>query len=289
MPRSSTGKWVARAAATGGGRTYRGQRPVNWYAALVLIVIVGLASVVVSRMDYRTGAAVNTTPPLKTGAPWFAAIDFDVCGTQLPSLPSDALDTSTQSFYTTGNGVIVISPKKTSVAGHNAVLGKFISSYSGLTLTATELHLPAGVTSSTSSKSKSGTKAKSSSGTTYRNGEKCPSGTKDAGKLANVKVTYWPHALSSNEKPTTVQGDPSGLLFSNEQLITVGFVPAGTKLPKPSGTVVTALLDDETGVSPTTTTTTTKPSSTSTTTSKSSTTTSTSSPKSSTTTTTKAG
>lgn len=57
------GKWVARAAATGGGRTYRGQRPINWYAALVLIILVGLASVVVSRMDYRAGAVANTIPP----------------------------------------------------------------------------------------------------------------------------------------------------------------------------------------------------------------------------------
>ena len=42
MARSSTGKSVARAAATGGGTTYRGQMPVNWYAALVIIVILGI-------------------------------------------------------------------------------------------------------------------------------------------------------------------------------------------------------------------------------------------------------
>ena len=36
MARSSSGKSVARAAATGGGATYRGQMPVNWYAALVV-------------------------------------------------------------------------------------------------------------------------------------------------------------------------------------------------------------------------------------------------------------
>ncbi len=40
---NSTGKWVERAATTGGGRTYRGQMPVNWYASLAVICIVGPA------------------------------------------------------------------------------------------------------------------------------------------------------------------------------------------------------------------------------------------------------
>ena len=267
MPRSSTGKWVARAGATGGGRTYRGQVPVNWYAALVLIVILGVASIVVSRMDYRSGAVANTTPPTK-GTTWFAAVDFDICGNQLPPLASNLLDATTQSFYTLGNGVIVISPKTTKDAGHNAVLGKFVSSYQGLRLTASALHLPSSASSpssSTSSKGSAGStsskgsasakKARSLSGTTYRSGEKCPSGTKDAGKKAQVQVTYWPNAFSSKQKASTVHGNPATLPFTNDQLITIGFVPAGTKLPKPSGTIVTALLDASTGASSTTTTT----------------------------------
>jgi hypothetical protein len=288
MPRSSTGKWVARAAATGGGRTYRGQVPVNWYAVLILIVVLGIASVVISRVDYRHGPSVNTIAPLKGGTPWFAAIDFDVCGQQLPPLASNLLDATAQSFYTTGNGVITISPKKTSDAGHNAVLGKFVASYAGLTLTSTELHLPPSVTSSTGSKSAK--KVKTSSGTTYRNGEKCPSGTKDAGKKSDVMVTYWKHAFAAKGKPFNVVGNPATLLFGNDQLITVGFVPPGTKLPKPSGAIETALLDTTTGVSSSTTTTTAPSSSTTTTTApSSSTTTSTTAPSSSTTSTTKAG
>ena len=298
MPRSSTGKWVARAAATGGGRTYRGQVPANWYAALVLIVIAGLVSIVFARMDYQHGAAANTVPPVKGGAPWFAAIAFDVCGTQRPSLASNALNTTTQSFYTTGNGVITISPKKTSDAGHNAVLGKFISSYKGLTLTATTLHLPvspapsSAKTSKSSKSSKSSKKAATAAGTTYRNGDKCPSGTKYAGKKGVVTVTYWANAFSTRGKPSTVHGDPGTLPFSNDQLITVGFVPAGTKLPKPSGSIVTALLNASAGSSSTTTPPTAPPSTTPTTAPSSTSTTgpsSTTAPTSSTTSTTKAG
>ena len=53
MARSSSGKSVARVAATGGGATYRGQMPVNWYAALVVIVLVGLASVAIAKYHYN--------------------------------------------------------------------------------------------------------------------------------------------------------------------------------------------------------------------------------------------
>ncbi len=295
MPRSSTGKWVARAASTGGGRTYRGQVPINWYAVLVLIVLLGVASVVVSRIDYRSGPVVNTTPPLKGATPWYAAITFDICGTQVAPLPTNLLNATTQSFYTTGNGIITVSPKQTSDAGHNAVLGKFVSSYPGLTLTATQLHLPASATttvpgsttttapgSTTTTGSASGKKVKSSAGRTYRSGEKCPSGTKDAGKRADVRVTYWKNAFAAKGKPVNVQGNPGTLLFSDDQLITVGFVPAGTRLPKPNSTIVAALFDIASGRSTTTTapgsTTTTAPGSTTTT-----------APGSTTTTTTKAG
>jgi len=55
MASKSTGKWVERAATTGGGRTYRGQMPVNWYASLALICIVGLLLVRIQ--------PVSTDPP----------------------------------------------------------------------------------------------------------------------------------------------------------------------------------------------------------------------------------
>ena len=59
MARSSSGKSVARAAATGGGATYRGQMPVNWYAALVVIVLVGLGSVAFAKYHYNQTAPVG--------------------------------------------------------------------------------------------------------------------------------------------------------------------------------------------------------------------------------------
>ena len=225
--------------------------PVNWYAALVLLIIVGLASVVFARYEYQRGAVANTVPPTKGGTPWFAALAFDVCGTQRPPLPSNALDTVKQSFYTTGNGVITISPKSTGAAGHNAVLAKFVSGYKGLTLTATEIRLPA---TTPTTAPKKGKKSSSTAAKTYRNGEKCPTGTKDAGKNGVISVTYWPSAFSSKEQPVTIHANPGTVRFTDDQLITVGFVPAGTKLPKPSGSIITALLNATAGSSSTPTT-----------------------------------
>jgi hypothetical protein len=63
MANNSTGKWVQRAATTGGGRTYRGQMPVNWYASLVLICVVGLFLVGLSRYQLSHRSTTSSGPP----------------------------------------------------------------------------------------------------------------------------------------------------------------------------------------------------------------------------------
>ena len=79
MARSSSGKSVARAAATGGGTTYRGQMPVNWYAALVIIVIIGVASIAwpstttTSRRPWsspQSGRPGTPASPSTSAGPW---------------------------------------------------------------------------------------------------------------------------------------------------------------------------------------------------------------------------
>src|ERR1700722_3396778 len=83
MARSSSGKSVARAAATGGGTTYRGQMPVNWYAALIVIVVLGVASVAFARYNYAKGG-----PEPTVNQTWHAGLAFDICGTTEPDLPA---------------------------------------------------------------------------------------------------------------------------------------------------------------------------------------------------------
>jgi hypothetical protein len=250
MARSSSGRSVARAAATGGGATYRGQMPVNWYAALVVIVLVGLASVAVAKFHYdQTASAVEPT----THTTWHAALAFDVCGTMQPALTASPSTAST-GLTTSGDGVLLIAPKSASEAGNNATLGKFAQGYTGLTLTNTTLKYPA------------------ASVPEYRNGQKCAAGTPDAGKVGEVQARWW---VLSTKTGTNGQVEetggvntfkPADLKFENRQLITVGFVPDGVTLPKPPASTITALLQVLSGNQPVATTTTTAPAATTTTT-----------------------
>jgi hypothetical protein len=241
MARSSSGKSVARAAATGGGATYRGQMPVNWYAALLVIVLIGLGSVAFAKYHYnQTAPIVEPT----TTTTWHAGLAVDICGTTQQALPASP-SSSTTGLTTTGQGVLLIAPKSSSEAGGNATLGKFASEYTGFTLTNTSIKYPVG------------------KATLFTNGEKCPAGTPDAGKVADVKARSW--VLSTKEGKNgqleetggTTTEKPANLRFDNRQLITLGFVPAGTQLPKPPSSTILALVQVLSGEQPVATTTTT--------------------------------
>jgi hypothetical protein len=219
MPSNSTGKWVQRAATTGGGRTYRGQVPINWYATLVIICLVGLALIAFSRYQ-RTHTTNSGSGPPTTSQTWYAALGIDECGTLLPNLPAST-NTSTTGLTANGNGVLTIAPKNSSESGGNATLGKFVSGYKGLELTSSTLQYP-------------GKSAMS-------NGDVCPKDTPDAGKPGVVIVVSWPN-FDSKGKGTQTSGDPQDLQFTNGQLITMAFVPVTATVPKPPGQVITALI-----------------------------------------------
>jgi hypothetical protein len=241
MARSSSGKSVARAAATGGGTTYRGQMPVNWYAALIIIVIIGVASIAVAKYNYnKVPAVVEPT----VGTSWHAGLAFDICGTMEAAIP--ASPTSSSGLTTSGSGVLLIEPKTASEAGNNATLGKFADGYTGLTLTNTKLKYPS-------------TKVPE-----YTNGQKCAAGTPDAGKVGIVQARSWVISTTTSKNheeeetggATTV--NPADLKFANRQLITTGFVPKGTAMPKPPASTVLALQQELAGgAAPVATTTTT--------------------------------
>jgi hypothetical protein len=247
MARSSSGKSVARAAATGGGATYRGQMPVNWYAALVVIVLVGLASVAFAKYHYNQTAS-SVEPAV--GTTWHGALAFDICGTMQPALAASP-SSSTTGLTTTGDGVLLIAPKTAGEAGANATVGKFASGYTGLTVTNTTLKYPAAKIPE------------------YKNGEKCPAGTPDAGKAGVVQARWWVLTTKTGKNGQLEQTDgvttlkPANLRFLNRQLITVGFAPSNTTLPKPPGSTITALLQVLSGSQPVATTTTTAPGATS--------------------------
>jgi len=89
--------------------------------------------------------------------------------------------------------------------------------------------------------------------TLVTNGQKCPSGTPDAGKAGQVEVSYWANT-DTKTKAVTVT-NPSTLKLGFNSLVTVGFVPKGTVLKRPSQAIITSLLlAGANGASATTTT-----------------------------------
>jgi hypothetical protein len=199
--------------------------PVNWYAALVIIVVIGIASIGVAKYNYNKTATV-VEPAV--GTSWHAALAFDICGTMEPALPASP-SSATTGLTTTGSGVLAITPKNAAQAGNNATLGKFADGYTGLTLTNTKLAYPS-------------TKVPA-----YSNGEKCPAGTPDAGKAGVVQARSWvistTTAKNGEEEETggATTTQPADLKFLNRQLITTGFVPQGTQMPKPPASTILAL------------------------------------------------
>jgi hypothetical protein len=219
--------------------------PVNWYAALVLIVILGIGSVALAKYHYSKG--VTSVAPA-VGQTWHAALAFDICGTQESPIAASS-STSTAGLTSSGSGVLLIAPKTSAEAGNNATLGKFASEFSGMKLTNTKVQYPGG-------------KA-------YTNGEKCPTGTPDAGMKSVVRARSWTLSQASGSQLKEVGGKytskPASLKFVNRQLITVGFGPAAKSLPKVAATTELALLQAVEGTSPVATTTTTAPTATTTT------------------------
>ena len=269
MARSSTGKSVARAAATGGGTSYRGQMPVNWYAALAVIVLIGVASVALARHNYEKGTPV--VAPV-VGQTWHAGLAVDICGTAEPALPATA-SSSSAGLTTTGSGVLDISPKTSAEAGNNATLGKFASEYTSFTLTNKSVMYP-------------GEPA-------YKNGQKCAKGTPDAGQVGIVRARSWILSSTSHKSGSEVKqaggaytSKPADLKLLNSQLITVGFGPSAKALPKVPTATELAVLQALAGTATATTTTTAPAGATTTTTAPAGATTTTTAPAGTTTTTT---
>ncbi|MFZ0666099.1 MAG: hypothetical protein WAM97_10110 [Acidimicrobiales bacterium] len=254
MARQDSGKWVSRAGSTGGGRTYRAKVPYRWYSGLALIVILGVFLVGYSRYElFHPQAAPPPVQPT-TSDHWVAGLSFDICGKNETLAASPATDASLLSIYTTGNGVLQIEPKSAADAGANATVGLFSAQYKGLTLTANSVGLP--------------------KKPVYTDGEKCPSGTPDAGKTGQVFSKIWPTLSSSS--PSVQNGDPRQVRWqSSLQLVTVAFVPITSTVPLDQDLSKSVLAADNELIESEQTTTTTLPVSSSTTLPVSSTTTTT--------------
>ena len=217
--KNSTGKWVERAATTGGGRTYRGQMPVNWYASLVVICIVGLLLDRLQPLPAHPQTASSAGPPT-TSQVWHAALGIDICGKMQPNLPAST-NTKKTGLDRPGQRRAHHRPAEQLGVGEQRHPGQVRLRLQGPRASSSTLQYP----------------GKSA----YSNGDVCPKGTPDSGKPGVVIVDSWTN-FESKGKGTETSGPPQDLLFANGQLITMAFVPATASVPKPPASVITNLL-----------------------------------------------
>ena len=223
MAQSQTGKWVSRVGSTGGGRNYRSRRPLNFYGIITIIVVLGTASVLFARHEYRTTPVNAATLPPVIGTTQFAALGFDVCGTIEPSL-AGANNASTAELGLMDSGVVRVSPTTAAFAGKNANVSKLADTYAGLVISTSELRLPY---------------ASPGKVITLKNGDACPAGTPDAGKTGYIAVSYW---SSFAAKSSVTALDPAVVRFTANSLVTVAFIPSGKTVQKPSQTSINKML-----------------------------------------------
>ncbi len=220
MTASNTGSWVRRVGAAGGGRTYRRRRPINYYGALGLILVLGVFSVGFARYDYRKG-------PPTLPAPAVVALGISTCGTQVPSLAPDP-SSSLLGYQMLEHGVLEVAPVTFAQAG-DLTLASFVKSYTGLSATKAQLIVPVGT---------KGHKAR------HVTGKVCPKGTKDHGKVGHVEFAVWSGVGVTT--PSLLTTNPAKVSLSNGELVTIGFVPDGVTPPQPPASVIGAMENQKT-------------------------------------------
>ncbi len=257
---------VARAAAVGGGRSYRSQTPRGWYALLLAICLVGITLVAYSRYERTQAppvAAAKPKVPPTANSEWEVGVAVDVCHTVV----DNALTETTAGFGTAydslGHGLVNIAPSratvpadfegnKANVASYLAVVDVGLSSKklqlagvpkttkksSSSTKTSSSTTTTSSTTTSTTTAASS-TSSTSSSTTTTTTAPPPPPRvytagvTRCSGTPGVVKVETW----SSPSAAHGVFVSPDKVTASkwhNGELITIAFVPSSTtSLPKP--------------------------------------------------------
>lgn len=241
MAKSTSGKWVSRVGAAGGGKTYNKTRPSSFYAVVVLIVVLGLALVVYSRYEFQHPVKKVVVEPA-IGTTQFAALSIQDCGVTLPYITADP--TYKGGFIIEDDNVILVSPVSSADAGNNATVKTFAGEYPGLVATSSELAVPKAA-------------GAANPATTFKNGDVCGPKTKYPGKKGKVIYAYW---TSFDQKKPTLTTNPKSIKFVKDLRLTLAFEPTGVTPGAPPSTTVDQMVLHAT----TTTTTTTTPTTTTT-------------------------
>lgn len=250
MAKSTSGKWVSRVGAAGGGKTYQKTRPANFYGALVVIVVLGIVLTIYSRYEYENPVKKHTTTVQPViGSVLYAGLSLQACGQNLPYLHSDP--TFKGGFIVGPENVIRLSPLSSAEAGANATLKTFTSEFPGLVASSTEFAVPKAT-------------GVANPATTYKNGQACSVKSKYPGKKGKVIYAYW---SSFGQKTPTLTTNPAKIKFVKDLRVTMAFEPTGVTPRAPLKATVDQMVLDATTPTTTTlpTTTTTTPTGTTTT------------------------
>lgn len=206
MPRGDLKKIVSKAAASGGSRSYKEARPWGYYTLLAVIAILGVAGIYYSRYEMQHPPKPIPAAAPAVGTTWYEAIGFEICGSFKPNLPQNP-NLSSVGLFTTGNGVITISPKNSSEAGANATLAKFISEYPNLVINANEIKLP--------------------KGPAYKVGDKCPGQS----QKSVIKIAEYSSITSLQYKLDPL--NTSKIKLANNHSLTIYYGPENGKIMPP--------------------------------------------------------
>lgn len=193
MGKASSGKKVARAAGTGGGRTSRGKTPWGWYSAISVVVILGTLLIITSRNEtqQRVGKRGEEHPTLREH--WHSAYAFYFCDQFSPPLADNGRDPL--GIHTHGDGIIHVHPFSQAASGKRAVFDVF-SRTMGITVSSDRLEV--------------GDKK-------FSNGDKCGDKPGEVRVLVNGKE---------------IDGDPGDIHFEDRQGIVIAFAPEDATVPE---------------------------------------------------------
>lgn len=230
MGKASSSKKVQRAAKAGGGRARAaGERNLLFPAAMVLVVVLGVALVVYAR-DTRQAEALES--PL-VGDHWHSSYGFYVCDEFLSDLP-EFLAPQNGGNHTHGDGLIHVHPFATSRAGENATLANWIDD------AGEALGTDGGI---------SNDRLQVPLDDTYAEGESDCDGL-DGEPI--VQVAIWSSARDAldGEDPDDIVTEGFGDIrfLDDGQAFTIAFAPEGAELPAPPSTSRLADVGSDLGV-----------------------------------------
>jgi hypothetical protein len=205
MGKASSSKKVARAARAGGRVKGVRQRNLGFPAAIVFIIVLGVALVGFAWNDRSNEAASEA--PVANVDHWHAAFGFYTCGEWQPNLPE--FENPGRGTHTHSDGVVHIHPFAESRSGDNATLMNFLDD-AGVNLTDTELRI---------------------GDQEWVEGE-----TECDGEQGEIVVAQWLDVQNTDDNPAIITDNFDDIRFREDgEGYTIAFVPEGQTddIPKP--------------------------------------------------------